>query len=315
MPTRLLSFFGSYDFLAKTLPGIAFVAGIFPLLKHNAVPVPDVSDSILVFITTLAMIGLAGTLLGEVVHSIAHLLEEIAEWGGKLLREIKDRTAYALGIRIPRPSEDSPNKRRPDEDGESNLYTRLRRKGWNLLKEAYSRSFNWGKRRVSEVAYIVWGHRNQFHSKVKSPGPTSFSQQYMIDFVLDELNDPAPHNYDDIYMVVTSFLTNKGCERAFRFQSRYAFCRSMSFVSFFVGVVYILVVEYPPYLPIPTAFDYQPYLLAYFSNSSGVSSIIWMISYILIAISLIFARAAGAYKRYFVEYLISELYVARELMD
>lgn len=137
----------------------------------------------------------------------------------------------------------------------------------------------------------------------------------MIDFVRNDLDDSPPHDYNDIYMVVTSLLTNTGCERAFRFQSRYAFCRSMAFVTLSIGVTYITVVEYPSFLPVPNALNYEPYLLSYFPEGSDRGSVIGFISILCIIISVIFARAAGSYKRYFVEYLVSELYVARNLLE
>lgn len=315
MPTRLLSFFGSYDFLSKSLPGVAFVIGVFPLLKNNSISVPNISENFLVFITTLAILGIMGTLLGEVIHSIANHIEDVTEWAGKLLREVKDKVTYATGLRLPQPKQDSPNQRRTDQLESPPPHLRVYRLFVGTINGAYSRVYQWSQRRYRETAYIAWGHRSQFSSKVKSPASTSLIQQYLIEFVVNDLEHSPPLKPNEIYMIVTSFLMNTGAERAFRFQSRYAFCRSMGFVTFFTGLSYLTIIQYPSSWPIPPAFDYQPYLLAFFSNSSNPNSVIGAIAILLIIISFIFARAAGAYKKYYVDYLMSELYVMRELMD
>ncbi|WP_152417868.1 hypothetical protein [Haloferax mucosum] len=312
MPTRLLSFFGSYDFLAKTLPGIAFVMGFFPLLKHDSVPIPNLSENILIFISTLAIIGLFGTLLGEVIHSIANFLEDVSEVLRRLAQDIKTWVAHGTGFRLPLPSEESLNQRRQEQDDDTKRT--LRDEFRDFAMKFYSRQFNWWMNRLNEVSYVARGHRTQFTRKLSSPA-SSFAHEHIIDFVRKDLDDSPPHNYDDIYMVVTSLLTNTGCERAFRFQSRYAFCRSMAFVTLSIGVTYITVIECPTFLPIPSALNYEPYLLSYFSEGSNHGSIIGFISILSIIISIIFARAAGAYKRYFVEYLVAELYVAREFLE
>lgn len=319
MPVRLLSLFGSYDFFAKSLPGMSLVVGLFPLLKANSVPIPDLSQRIVVFVVILVVIWLVGTLLGEAVHSIAIHVEKIAAWGGKTARSMKDYISNITGFSLPHPtgystaSEYSINGQNDSIEQDSFLLRKYQ-SFKHLVIGWYSGLYNWSINRRNGIIYIVWGHRDMFETRLKAPtSSSSFTHQYLVDFVRNELDDEPPFNSDEVYTVIVSQLSLSQCERAFRFQSRYGFCRSMGVVLLLIGSSYLLTSKYPSSWWVPSSLQYKPYLFDYFPQNTH--SVISTISILLIAISLLFFLASGDYKRRYIEYLLSEFYTINKFSD
>ena len=317
MPVRLLSLFGSYDFFAKSLPGMLLVVGLFPLLKANSVPIPDLSQKIVVFVVILVVIWLIGTLLGEAVHSIAIHFEKIAAWGGKTARNIKDYFSNITGFKLPHPTDFSSTQKHSisehqDPIEHDSFFLQKYQSLLSLLIGWYSGFYNWGTNRWNDIIYIAWGHRDIFETRLTTPASSSsFTQQHLIDFVREEIDDSPPFNSDEIYTVIVSRLSLSQCERAFRFQSRYGFCRSMGVVLLLIGTAYLLTITYPSAWWIPSSFQYKPYLLDYFDQN--INSVVWTISSLFIATSFLFFLASGDYKRRYIEYLLSEFYTVNNL--
>lgn len=321
MPVRLLSLFGSYDFFAKSLPGMLLVVGTFPLLKSGSIPTPDLSRKIIIFIVVLIIVWLLGTLLGEAVHTVAIYFEKVAAWSGKRLRSLKDDLSKITGLKLPRPNEltVAQDQQRISSEGQRSqrinpfslrIYFLLR----SIFIRVYTSVLNLANNLFHELKDIVWGHRSMFKTKLEAPTTSSpFTQQYLVDFVRKELEDKPPHDIDAIYTVIVTKVSNSPSERAFRFQSRYGFCRSMGVVLFLIGITYLLVIEYPSSWWVPSAFRYQPYLLEYFK--ANTNNVVGMISILLIATSAIFFLASGNYKRRYIEYLMSELFVSNNLLE
>jgi hypothetical protein len=312
MPSRLLSVFGSYDFFAKALPGMTFIVGIFPLLKVSSLPIPSLDNRFFIFIMVSVVVVLLGTLLGEVVHSIANHLEDVIAWAGKRGRD--SITTLLTTVHLP------PQPREPVTTKARDEFIEDQENGWSsnegisaIAQGAYNRLYWWLSNRVRELEYMVWSHRSIFKERLTSPPADSFNKENLTDFVVNELEDEYPYDYDAIYTVITSLLSNSGCERAFKFEARYAFCRSMWFVLSFISIAYFIIITYPSQWWAPSALNYQPYLLKFFATNP--KSVIGMISITLFITSVIFARAAGTYKRIYIEYLLSEFYVVRNIID
>lgn len=313
MPGRLISVFGTYDFLGKVLPGMTLVIGSSALLPDGLIPSVNLSENFLVLLSILLIVGLIGALLGELVHSLANIFEAVVGWflrlGWRFLRAAID---YCRGDSS---DELDPNLlvnevRVGDTDAEHDDIDEEETLGGKLRNECA----NWFNSQIIKIAYVVWPHRKIFYRRIRvieddnfradrSIRGAGFAEEYFIKQILLEKYDvDSPADMDQIYPVVVSTLAENEYERAFQFQARSSFCRSMWLVSTLLAVSY-LVSTFPPFGFIPSELIYTPYI------SYLDTTVVWTISALILGFSAIFAFASGAYKRYYIDYIISEMFV------
>lgn len=313
MANSIFSVFDAYDFFGKSLPGMTLVIGVIPLLPINSIPVPSFFQNLLAFISVLISVLLLGTLLGEAVHTVAILFEKFVAWvAGRvkntlsLLLEISGSDRELSDFLTP----SQPSVSQLNDEGDSPQPSIRKRvlTGWRYNIQS------WLVNRYKEFAYSLWSHRDIFENRISSriefPNPSTdfpdsdvpFTEEHLIEESVEEYDIHGKQDLSKVYSVVTSTLSSNGSQRAFKLQSRYAFCRSMWVVTFFLGIFYLLSRWAPKWIA-PHALAYNPYIAALNHSQIG------LISVSLIGISLIFAYESGAYKRDYLEYLISEFYV------
>lgn len=329
MPDRLISVFGTYDFLGKSLPGMTLVIGVSALFPTEAIPLPeDVSISFLLLLSALLIVGLIGTLLGEFVHSLADIFENIVGWFARRIW----RVWLALRNQLPINSDKEPspplgikmNQDKRDVDENVNSDRRIQednsifQRVWSeftvLIRSLMNQFQQWRSNQISKAAHIFWSHRKVFSRKLDVIGKddfrmdaslddADFAEEYFIkEIVINRYNAYNTSDIDRVYQVVVSELTEADYNRAFRFQARYSFCRSMWLVLFSLAVAYLLTTVSPPgFIPnqLMTGDSFVAGLDSVTRTALGVA---------LLIISVIFMFASGSYKKHYIEYLISEMY-------
>lgn len=330
---------------------MALIIGVALLLPYDSIPLLELPTNLMVLTTSLVIVVLFGILLGEFVHSLANLLENIlrwvSKWGNIFNWDLQPPPEADVHERREEQDDDRPRSATPSDQNYLETHRKTRGRIWNprpSISERVSREedrtkntdsvesglvknykgiiHRWMYDKYVNVIYSLFlSHRELFSRKITEEiapdyqrinlpiSGTSFTHQHLIKKSSEEYNIKSEKDAKEVYSVVVSTLSNSDCERAFRFQARYSFCRSMAMVLFFLSVSYILTYKAPSFI-IPSSLHYTSYILYLLDQSE-----IRLISCILIVMSIMFSFASGAYKRYYVEYLISELYVRDKLAE
>lgn len=303
MPDRFISVFGTYDFLGKVLPGMTIVIGGVALLPSGIVPSVNVAENFLILLSILVIIGLIGALIGEFVHSLANIFERIVGWvlrlGWKIIGVGSDSSNTSdpglLVNEVGFEGTENGNEEVDDQDQTSS--------------ELPQNCVNWFNSQIEKIAYVVWPHRKIFLRRIKVIGSddfrldrsindAGFAEEYFIkEKLVRDYGVETPEDMNQIYSVVVSTLAENNYDRAFRFQARYSFCRSMWMVLTLLAATYFYTTLTPPVF-IPSELIYEPYI------SRLLDSVIIYLSGSLLLISLVFAFASGSYKKYYIDYLI-----------
>lgn len=318
MPSRVFSTFGTYDFFGKSIPGMALIAGLFLLVPEQLRPEIDLAESVVVILGVTLLIILLGVLFGEIVHSIAKYIEKVLYLVGRWVRNC----GVNRGIGPPeKPTGVQMRETDDDGDGETDAGTdedtlpeKIKYTVWRWLYAQYEKLF-----------YIFSPHRRIFLNMITEEldhdlvtildeSDASFERKPLIDMANEDFDVGSPDDPNAIYPVVVSYALHAGCERPFRYQARYAFCRSMSVVLVFLAVLFGLVavpetVDNIPWtgIELDLAAIESAYILEITSRTLILTSIL------LVVIGVIFGGASGAYKKHYVKYLIAEFYVIREM--
>ncbi|MFD1588531.1 hypothetical protein ACFR9U_16255 [Halorientalis brevis] len=322
MANRVISVFGTYDFLAKSMPGMTLVLGIIPLLPSGLFKGMRLLTNFLVFVSFLVSVLLVGTLLGEVAHTIGRLFEKLAAWFGRRLRNTYELLIdYPIGpvadicrdhfrrleVSLPN-SLGSPNPNQlKSEEGSDSIPLLMR-----IVQTWLSNIREWMERRIKNVAHIALSHRRLFLNHIEptlnldsarevSEADMDFTHQNLVEVCRKEYNIHNMADASKVYSVVVGEVAENGEDRPFRYQARSAFCRGMWVVLMGTSIVYGVIFSLPVSL-YPTALRY-PTMFAPLLDIH-----IYIIAIILLISSFIFAIASGAYKEYYIEYLITEFY-------
>lgn len=319
MPDRVFSIFGTYDFLGKSLPGTTFVLVMIPLLPDGSLLLPSLDENFLVFVVLFLSLILVGTLLGELIHAIAQYFEVFILW---FARRVRNTGQLLCGHADETPPSKqfsgSPYGQLKESDSVSDKGEEIDADSSFSQKVSYSVQnwkggiSNWIDNLHTSIVYVLWSHRKIFEhrltSRIEFPiededhaswGP--FTQQFLIEYAVDELGIKESSEANNVYSVVTSSLSEQG-GRAERFQAQYSFCRSMGAIAFLAFFSYMFSIYSPRFL-VPKALGYRPYLHRMETYE------IHFISYLMIPLGLIFLFAAGSYKKNYIEYLMSEFYI------
>ena len=296
---------------------MAFIIGIAVLLPSDFSLLPkEVSVGFLFVLSILLIVGLFGTLLGEFVHGTADLFEKIVGWflrrGWNLYRFIINLLPIDLDKK-PDPSvlvielEDS-------DDGHKDDGSIDEQEGWavNWINQRRTKFRQWRGNQVIKIAYVIWPHREVFFRRFKvmlddnfrsdeEIDDATFAEEYfMKEIAAKEFGVSDQSDIDQAYSVVVSILADSDFNRAFRFQARYSFCRSMWVVLFILVTVYTVTL-------VPQ-FGFVSGL--YISQISPTARVI-LIS-IMLLLATIFAFASGSYKRNYINYLVAGIYAYKK---
>lgn len=316
----LFSTFGNYDFFGKSFPGMVLVTALLPLLPSHSISSLQLGENPFSLAILLVIVALLGMLIGEFVHGLANLLERTVAWGGRRIRETVHIAAGAIHCDFRIPSQPVKIQRMIDGSFSSDKLNEKSDGDVSPLEMPWFRRQvykvrQWVLRRYRNILYAFLPHRKIFTAKLTSgveepygsaeysPSEVSFTDEYLFQKATDEFNIRYPVDAAQVYSVIVSTLGEARFERSFRFQSRQAFCRSMWMVLTAISITYPLLLFGPLPGGIGTGFRNTSYL-------SGLSvSEVGFLSTTALLVAMVFAAASGAYKRYYVEYLISELYV------
>jgi len=320
MPNGLLSIFGVYDFYGKSFPGTTMVLGFSVLLPKGTIPLPDITENFLVLIGLLIIILLIGTLLGEVVHTLATVIEDLLAWIGLQARRlvVGGLVVGGLDLSFSPPEKPIVAETRTD-DGNDNSSIEPR-SPW--IRDRIVEMKKWFTNFYAHIVYIFWSHRDAFHNEIiaqiEEPygavdlpiTGVPFTKRHLLEKAISEYDIRRPYDTDRVYSVVTSTLSQNGHERAFRFQARYSFCRSMWIGLLSIFAAYCLVLYVPLQIlghwtiTTPSAMMKKSYLSFYLEpNEIGV------IVNLILVVSLVFAWGSSTYKQLYIQYLISGIYV------
>lgn len=307
MPSQIVSLFGSYDFFGKSFPGVTLILGISLLLPLDSIPFGDIFSNVLTFIVFVVSLVLLGTLFGEIVHTFAIIGENITKSLIRKVRNFADLISggYYDSVQDWLSKEPSINKMRKSNTCLP-FTVHLFFENWRY------RSYVWVSNRVSDIKYILQGHRDIFYEKITSPqtiqyksknnpestGPLAKSiQEYCEDLEVD-----TEYEYREVYPLVTSKLSQAEYNRPSVFHSRYSFCRSMWVILFVLAILYYVLFITNVAIPQSLQFTQSTYLAE--KSNSQIGLLCWL----LLFLSSLFAYASGRYKRYYIEYLFASMY-------
>jgi|GEM_PF-6449391 len=299
----------SYDFFGKSIPGIILISGVVSLLPTQTLESMSVSSgdinfaSLAILLATLVFIGFV---MGEAAHTLAVNVEKTLYWGGHSLWNFYHKHAASkvelwLGNR---------------REGLLGTIGQALRIGvfWRFCRP-------WCRRRYWGIHDVFKNHRRLFentlkwhfaknitrrrgdeenityHGLIDAFNNTFTTEPYdgLVDF---RLQAEQHRVYQQIYPMVASEVTEDEGSRAGVFQSRYSFCRGMWVVLLILAIAY--------------AYVFYTNGVTLFHGQLLIEELDWRTrSYLLLILgisSLSFMDAAGNYKRYYVEYLISEFY-------
>lgn len=330
---------GSYDFYAKSLPGIFFILCLATLLPDFPVSTLEDLDtpSTILIISGLVFSGLV---FGQFVHTLAEVIETSVYLFGKLL---SDRTYIRNKNLIS-------HARNVEKEGVLNnetlygIYTNLhylfkdhRTLFGQLLLFYFNPAFRSDGYEQNDVVY------NKFREILM--------KKYDIDLELFEnehnISIGDTSNYEKLYPIIAANVAKNGGQRSSGFHSRYAFCRSMWVVLLLTSIFYISILigsvlstgipQFgsqtigPQYLGmdslvllITSMLLFTSIFFASILFGSILSAGFWLFDYqtiavqhlgmgglflltvLMLVLTIVFAWASGVYKRHYIEYLIIE---------
>lgn len=309
MPNRVANVLESYDFFGKSIPGIVALIGIATLLP--GLPIAAFSDPNgklnLTVLTALALtLVFSGLVLGQAVHTIADNTE-------KALYRIGNWAGNQYFVRGPVIKEEQ-------------------WKSHERLYKRYKWARPWLERRYWGLHDIFKSHRRLFENQLGwyfdlsesargSDGTNiiydRFRECCSTEFGIDiaRFDKTASRGIElngyieirQLYPMVTAVLSSRGSGRANGFQARYSFCRGMWVVLLLLLLAYLFVLF--PVVPLEP-FLYEPLVLQALS-AAELGIVMWT----MFLLSLAFMDASGDYKRYYIEYLISDFCAASEVSD
>jgi len=308
MANRVGNFLESYDFFGKSIPGIVLFMGAISMLPKSdvkpALAKPEGGVNLTAVFAVLLTLVFVGLVMGQAVHTLAVNVEKVLYWMG--------HTTYNFYYQY---IADKIHSRFEDGKAPRKLVSLLRLdKFWAVTRWWWIRRY-WGfhdifksHRRLFENS-LGW----HFDKKVKKRNGDkenilyhgfieAFDQNFQLgpytslgDF---GIQTEEYEEFRQIYPLVASKVTESDRNRASGFQARYSFCRGMWVVLSLVLIGYLLAFGY-----FPIKLEYEAIIQGY-SKGIGSVPVLGVLSISILA----FLDAAGDYKRYYIEYVISEFY-------
>lgn len=342
MPRRVLGSLSTYDLFAKSMPGVVFLLGattLYPYRKITNQPPQaiigfNIPFSFANFVAILIIILLLGLLLGEGVHILGIVVEQIIyALGAWFIRNILAhfRVVYAKVIDTSDDStpEETVRQELMDVSSDNSYSTNASDQNHPhiLTTMAYVSSFlknvgNYLERLYEKVEQRYWwahnmfkGHRILFGNYIywnynDKTGPwekhrqgklfDEFVKRFQEEYHVDLRYEYTSEEIKRLYPLITSELSASGSGRAQKFQATYSFCRSM-WVIFVLFTSFHLLILYPAYLSGKNPV-YETVGMRLFSDIGDVL----LIPFITLFITFIFMYGTGVYKRNYIEYLMAD---------
>lgn len=190
----------------------------------------------------------------------------------------------------------------------------------------------WYRRRYWGINDTFKSHRRLFLEEIswylspyverRNSGNYQLSKERFIEAACDryDIRRSEFAEKDQLYTLVISDLASSKLNRAERMQARYSFCRGMWVVLLITVFFYILVLagrtqplsEYGLYfIQYINVFHEQPLIVSLLSGQSFNSVLRGAILVLVIGI-IVFMAGSSQYKKHYIEYIYSELYILHE---
>lgn len=300
--------FPTVDFFGKTMPGVIFTLLSIPLLPFQVLENGNnaISESLPLVILFIFVVIVVGFAVGQGLNTVTVIFEKSVYRIGINMY----RLAHFMGI--------------PDYEFWEELELESREDGpthdeEDLKTIQYQRVKLWFWKRYINFKRIFLPHRQSFANRIQRHKADEkpefyddielFESQYRA--MAHELHgNPPPYPNDqetvdevvvpdELYPIVSSYLTNQDIQRAQRYKSLYIFCRNVAVVSLFYTGIYGIAAFHSVIsggLPPIVSESVQ-------SDLFGISPVVPIV---LLTTSLIFFYSTGEYKRYYIEYLIAD---------
>lgn len=313
---RLLQLLGSYDFFGKAVPGAALLFGMWLLLPEQILPIAS-GDSGMTLFNLLALIVvffILGLMIGQGVHTFADNIEKVFHWllnrvvDFVQILEIKD---IELGFDRLLPSY-SPRQvstlKRFGYDWHKGTVEWIRDRFWGAFDSLVDHRFlfaMWFEWNYARAQIGMFPGRWEPEEKKYLMDP--FAETYE-DIFGQDIRQITGRDLDQVYVLVTSYLSQQGSRGHRQFQSIYSFCRSMWVVSFTLTVLYSLAI-FQPFGDLdilanhPRIVDMLP------------KEVVLFIPLVLFLNGVLFLDASGTYKRHFIEYILASFASIRDKED
>ena len=296
-PVRRRNVFNGYDFLAKSLPGVALLIGVATLLPHSIIS--NIQGSLITNVAGFLVIaGFLGLLLGEAVHTLAETIEKAIfiplrkmKSGYKYIRIYLINTTQ----RIPQ-SEFKRNEHIRDGGAlitlKIYLYWRLnlafkphRQLLADLVRSNYAEFLGYWRKNEKGVLF------DEFKNKI------AIRYGMKIEEEIEELTNLYPLILSEIYL--------SPARLSKRYQAIFSFCRSMWMTFFLLSVAYIhiLVNGQGEFMKLPYGSSYEPIGV---SLISAYSIPVEMVPIATGIVATGFLSATAKYKYHYIEYIIAD---------
>lgn len=313
---RLLQLLGSYDFFGKAVPGAALLFGMWLLLPEDILPIAsgDGGTTLFNLLALIIVFFILGLMIGQGVHTFADNIEKGFRW---ILKRVVDITqileikSIEIGFDRLLPAY-SPNQvsslRRFGYDWHEGSVEWVRDRFWGAFDSLVDHRF----------LFAMWFEWNYARAEIRMfPGRWEPEEKkYLMEPFADAYEDIFDQDIrqikgehlDQVYVLVTSYLSQQGSRGHRQFQSIYSFCRSMWVVSFTLAFLYTLAVYQP--LGNLEILSNQPRLVAIFPEE-----IVSYLPLFLLLSGVLFLDASGTYKRHFIEYILASFASIRDKED
>ncbi|WP_396611597.1 hypothetical protein ACH9L7_15565 [Haloferax sp. S1W] len=318
MSNQLLQLLGSYDLFGKSVPGAALLFGILVLLPGGGSGQGfELSGSLVNIAALLVILLLIGLMVGQGLHTLADNIEKGFNWVLIAVVKIKQVIVVKFGIDFHFDHMKSPLYNKEGETSESDFNR-------NFLWSLQDGTVTWVQNRFWGTFDSLVSHRYLFHKWIVWNYETGITLPFddrdiegKRDLFLDKFNeefeetfgvdpkdlvfvDNRPSNNRELeraYVLVTSYLAQKGIQGHRQFQSIYSFCRSLWVVFFILTGLYSLAI-------------YQPFGQLGLLNQDPIlftmvpDTLLNLIPLVTAFATIVFFDASGTYKNHFIEYLI-----------
>lgn len=298
---RIGSVLGSYDFFAKTIPGVLFFIG-FVSLWSSVPELPEGQFDFAFVSVALIVTGISGFVIGQALHAFA----VAAESGGyriaayvylnfKYLRTNywQNRTGLSGGI----------SDRSPDE-----IYPRLQKISLfiSFILSIPARVYCWivGRLKEALLPHRVWFMQRLQREFSEGGEPDAIYEWFKWqsrDHLLSVEGDVSDE-HEKIYRFVMSYLQMTGAGRARKFQATSSFCRSTWITLIVFGLVYGIIILVDP----EVILGYKPIVLPLLEDHGPI-----VLTSLFLG-TILFMYSAGQYKKHFTEYIAVDFYNAIE---
>lgn len=198
----------------------------------------------------------------------------------------------------------------------------------SIAQKLYLRLKFWVWMRYLNFKTIFIPHRTAFENRLQRHMAENKPEQYpnvelfgdRYEAMADELGESTPPFpsegetvydvtvSDDLYPLVSSYLTQQGSTRSQRHKALYVFCRNTTNVLFLFAVAYAFLAIAPTFFQELLTPGPDTYIATLLSNvfEKAVDIEIYHLSVLLLVASVNFMYASGEYKRYYLEYMIAD---------